>query len=28
MDYILKNQGLRQKVKIIEDGARTILTQN
>ena len=26
MDYILKNQGIRQKVKIIDDGARTILT--
>ena len=25
MDYILKNQGMRQKVQIIEDGARTIL---
>ena len=25
MDYILKNQGIRQKVKIIEDGARIIL---
>ncbi len=25
MDYILKNQGIRQKVQIIEDGARTIL---
>jgi len=25
MDYILKNQGIRQKVKIIEDGARSIL---
>ena len=25
MDYILKNQGVRQKVQIIEDGARTIL---
>jgi hypothetical protein len=25
MDHILKNQGMRQKVQIIEDGARTIL---
>jgi len=25
LDYILKNQGIRQKVKIIEDGARVIL---
>ena len=25
MDYILKNQGPRQKVQVIEDGARTLL---
>ena len=25
MDYILKNQGIRQKVQIIEDGARVLL---
>jgi len=25
MDYILKNQGIRQKVQIIEDGARILL---
>ena len=24
MDYILKNQGPRQKVQVIEDGARTL----
>ena len=28
MDYILKNQGIRQKVQIVEDGARTLLRQN
>ena len=28
MDYILKNQGPRQKVQVIEDGARTLLREN
>ena len=28
MDYILKNQGPRQKVQVIEDGARTLLRPN
>ena len=28
MDYILKNQGPRQKVQVIEDGARTLLRKN
>ena len=28
MDYILKNQGVRQKVQIIDDGARIILREN
>ena len=27
-DYILKNQGPRQKVQVIEDGARTLLRKN
>jgi hypothetical protein len=27
MDYILKNQSQRQKVQIIEDGARILLRQ-
>ena len=25
MDYILKNQGQKQKVEVISDGARTLL---
>ena len=28
MEYILKNQGQKQKVEVITDGARTILRQN
>ena len=28
MDYILKNQGQKQKVEVISDGARTLLRQN
>jgi len=28
MDYILKNQGQRQKVQVIDDGARMLLRQN
>jgi hypothetical protein len=28
MDYILKNQGPRQKIQVIEDGARTLLREN
>jgi hypothetical protein len=28
MDYILKNQGPRQKVQVIEDGARTLLRKD
>ena len=28
MDYILKNQGQRQKVEVISDGARILLRQN
>jgi len=28
MDYILKNQGQKQKVEVISDGARTLLGQN
>ena len=28
MDYILKNQGQKQKIEIISDGARTLLRQN
>jgi hypothetical protein len=28
MDYVLKNQGQKQKVEVISDGARTLLRQN
>ena len=28
MDYVLKNQGQKQKIEVISDGARTILRQN
>jgi len=28
MDYVLKNQGQKQKVEVISDGARTILRQD
>ena len=28
MDYVLKNQGQKQKVEVIVDGARTLLRQN
>ena len=28
MEYILKNQGQKQKVEVISDGARTLLRQN
>jgi len=28
MDYVLKNQGQKQKVEVISDGARTLLRLN
>jgi hypothetical protein len=28
MDYVLKNQGQKQKVEVISDGARIILRQD
>ena len=28
MDYVLKNQGQKQKVEVVSDGARTLLRQN